>query len=48
MFKNLTIRRKFILAFGAVIAVMLIICATFYGNFSRIVKANDWNVHTYR
>ncbi len=48
MFKNLTIRRKFILAFGAVIAVMLIICATFYGNFSRIVKANDWNVHTYQ
>ncbi|MDU3075919.1 MAG: CHASE3 domain-containing protein, partial [Mixta calida] len=27
---------------------MLIICATFYGNFSRIVKANDWNVHTYQ
>ena len=48
MFKNLSIRRKFILAFGAVVAVMLIICATFYNNFSRIVKANDWNVHTYQ
>ena len=48
MFKNLTIRRKFILAFGAVVAVMLIICAAFSVNFSRIVTANSWNVHTYQ
>ena len=48
MFKNLSIRRKFMLAFGAVVAVMLILCATFYANFSRIVSANSWNVHTYQ
>ncbi|WP_249894388.1 CHASE3 domain-containing protein [Mixta hanseatica] len=48
MFKNLSIKRKFILAFGAVVAVMLIICAAFYVNFSRIVTANSWNVHTYQ
>ncbi|MGD8204438.1 methyl-accepting chemotaxis protein [Pantoea sp. FN0305] len=48
MFRNLTIKRKFILAFGAVVAVMLVICATFYLNFSRIITANSWNVHTWQ
>ncbi|QHM70799.1 methyl-accepting chemotaxis protein [Mixta intestinalis] len=36
------------LAFGAVVTVMLIICTSFYLNFSRIVTANDWNVHTWQ
>ncbi|PLR33970.1 methyl-accepting chemotaxis protein II [Chimaeribacter californicus] len=48
MLKNFSIRQKFIAAFGAVVAVLIIICASFYMNFSRIVSANDWNVHTYQ
>lgn len=48
MLKNLSIRKKFIVAFGIVVALLLLLCATFYVNFSRIVNSNKWNVHTWQ
>ncbi|HBV40102.1 MAG TPA: methyl-accepting chemotaxis protein II [Erwinia sp.] len=48
MFKNLSVSAKFIAAFGIVAALLLLLCSTFYVNFSRIVTSNNWNVHTWR
>lgn len=48
MFKNLPVRIKFIISFGSVATLLLVLCSTFYLNFSRIVDSNYWNVHTWR
>jgi len=48
MFKNLSVSAKFIAAFGIVAALLLLLCSTFYVNFSRIITSNNWNVHTWR
>lgn len=48
MFKNLPIKKKFFLAFGIVVVLLLVLCTTFYNNFTSIVKSNDWNIHSWR
>jgi len=48
MFRNLPITKKFFFAFGAVLALLLLLCATFYNNFSSIVNTNAWNIHSWR
>ncbi|MDT3664406.1 methyl-accepting chemotaxis protein [Cronobacter dublinensis] len=48
MFRNLPIKRKFFFSFGAVLVVLLLLCATFYSNFSSIVSTNGWNIHSWR
>lgn len=48
MFRNLSIGKKFIAAFGIIVALVMILCTTFYINFSRIIETNNWNVHTWR
>ncbi|MBV4365194.1 CHASE3 domain-containing protein [Erwiniaceae bacterium CMYE1] len=48
MFRNLSVSTKFVAAFGVVVALLLLLCATFYINFSRIIDSNNWNVHTWR
>lgn len=48
MIKNLSIRQKLILAFGTLVTILLIICISFYYNFSRLIDANNWNIHTYK
>ncbi|WP_380177420.1 methyl-accepting chemotaxis protein [Kalamiella sp. sgz302252] len=40
--------KKFISAFGAIAALLVLLCAAFYLNFSRIIDSNNWNVHTWR
>jgi len=48
MFKNLPIKRKFFFSFGLIVALLLILCAAFYSNFTSIVSSNDWNIHSWR
>ena len=48
MFRNLPIKKKFYLAFGAVLVLLLLLCAMFYKNFSGIVDTNAWNIHSWR
>ncbi|MCG7386979.1 methyl-accepting chemotaxis protein [Pantoea sp. ACRSB] len=48
MFKNLPVKKKFFLAFGAVVVLLLVLCTTFYSNFSSIVNSNNWNIHSWR
>lgn len=48
MFKNLPVKKKFLLAFGTVVVLLLALCTTFYNNFSSIVNSNDWNIHSWR
>ncbi|SFT58715.1 methyl-accepting chemotaxis protein [Kosakonia arachidis] len=48
MFRNLPIKKKFFFAFGAVLVLLLSLCATFYNNFSNIVNTNEWNIHSWR
>ncbi|RPD97827.1 HAMP domain-containing protein [Candidatus Pantoea deserta] len=48
MFRNLPIKRKFLLAFGTIVILLLVLCATFYNNFSSIVNSNNWNIHSWR
>ena len=45
---NLSIARKLYTTFGAVIAVLVILGATFYTFFSSVTSANRLNVHTYQ
>jgi len=48
MFKNLSVGKKFIAAFGAIAALLVLLCIAFFINFSRIIDSNNWNVHTWR
>jgi methyl-accepting chemotaxis protein len=48
MFKNLPIKKKFFFSFGLIVALLLILCAAFYSNFTSIVSSNDWNIHSWR
>jgi len=32
---------------SALVAAMIVLVAVAYGNFSRLVEANNWNIHTY-
>ncbi|WP_052250301.1 methyl-accepting chemotaxis protein [Enterobacter sp. Bisph1] len=48
MFRNLLINKKIFFAFGAVLLLLLTLCATFYNNFSNIVNTNEWNIHSWR
>lgn len=47
MFKNLSVSKKFIVAFGTIATLLVLLCTAFYINFSRIVDSNNWNVHTW-
>jgi len=44
---NLKIGTRLYLAFGAVIALMVILIVTAQANFASLREANRWNVHTY-
>ena len=48
MVKNMNIRRKLTSAFSLIILVLLVLSGVFYYNFSTLVNANNWNVHTYQ
>ena len=48
MVKNMNIRRKLTSAFGLIILVLMVLSSVFYYNFSTLVTANNWNVHTYQ
>lgn len=45
---NLSIAKKLYAAFGIVVAILVILGATFYSFFSSVTQANGWNVHTYQ
>ena len=32
---------------SALVAAMIVLVAVAYGNFFRLVQANNWNIHTY-
>jgi methyl-accepting chemotaxis protein WspA len=46
MFSNLSIKSKLTIAFGAIIAIILLLLASAYNNFSRLSKASEWDRHT--
>jgi methyl-accepting chemotaxis protein len=48
MLRNLSVSKKIVAAFGVIVALLMILCSTFYINFSRIIDTNNWNVHTWR
>lgn len=48
MVKNMNIRRKLTAAFSLIILVLLVLSSVFYYNFSSLITANNWNVHTYQ
>ena len=45
---DLKIGTKLNLGFGAIVALLVLLVAIAYGNFSRLEKANNWNIHTYQ
>jgi len=46
MLKNLPIRAKLGMGFGAIITIILCLLALAYNNFVRMSKANEWDKHT--
>ncbi|MFK3740849.1 methyl-accepting chemotaxis protein [Massilia sp. TN1-12] len=45
---DLRIRVRLYLAFGAVVALLVLLVSLAYANFSRLGRASDMNVHTYQ
>ena len=46
MFKDLSIKNKLIFGLGSIVAIMLLLLALAYNNFSRLSEANRWDRHT--
>lgn len=46
MFDDLSVRKKLYGGFGAVIAILLVLLLSFYGNFAKMTEANNWDRHT--
>lgn len=46
MFDDLSVRKKLYGGFGAVIAILLALLFTFYGNFIKLTDASGWDRHT--
>ena len=46
MLKDLSIKTKLAAGFGAIIAIILILLATSYVNFSKLSTASEWDRHT--
>jgi len=46
MFSNLSLKSKLSTGFGAIVAIILVLLALAYNNFSRLSAARDWDRHT--
>lgn len=46
MLKNLSLHKKLYLGFGAIVALLLILLFSTYGNFHKLSEANEWDRHT--
>ncbi|CDG84516.1 methyl-accepting chemotaxis protein [Janthinobacterium agaricidamnosum] len=46
MFKDVSIKNKLYLGFGSIVAIILILLAMAYNNFTRLSDANNWDRHT--
>lgn len=46
MFNDLSVRKKLYGGFGAVIAILLVSLIAFYGNFVKLIDANNWDRHS--
>ncbi|WP_229491036.1 HAMP domain-containing methyl-accepting chemotaxis protein, partial [Pseudoduganella namucuonensis] len=46
MVKDLSIKKKLYLGLGSILAIILVLLATAYNNFSRLSEANAWDRHT--
>ncbi|HEX8612168.1 MAG TPA: methyl-accepting chemotaxis protein [Telluria sp.] len=46
MFKDLSIKNKLFLGFGAIVAIILFLLILAYNNFSKISEASRWDRHT--
>lgn len=46
MFGNLSVQKKLYGGFGIVVAILLVLLVTTYGNFVRLNDANNWDRHT--
>ncbi|HEV7815502.1 MAG TPA: HAMP domain-containing protein, partial [Janthinobacterium sp.] len=46
MFKDLSIKNKLYLGFASIVAIILILLALAYNNFTRLSDANSWDKHT--
>jgi methyl-accepting chemotaxis protein WspA len=44
--KDLSVKNKLYLGFGSVVAIILILLAIAYNNFTRLTMANGWDKHT--
>src|SRR5476649_1490029 len=46
MFKDLSIKKKLYLSFGAILAIILVLLSIAYKQFSSLSEANEWDRHT--
>jgi len=46
MLKNLSIKKKLTSGFGAIVAIIVILLATAYTNFTKLSAASGWDLHT--
>ncbi|MDB5908637.1 MAG: chemotaxis protein [Massilia sp.] len=46
MFKDLSIKNKLVFGLGAIAAIILLLLALAYNNFSKLSDANQWDRHT--
>ena len=46
MFKDLSIKKKLYLSFGAILAIILVLLSIAYNRFNSLSEANGWDRHT--
>jgi methyl-accepting chemotaxis protein WspA len=46
MFKDLSIKKKLYLSFGAILAIILVLLTIAYNRFNSLSEANEWDRHT--
>jgi methyl-accepting chemotaxis protein WspA len=46
MFKDLSIKKKLYLSFGAILAIILVLLSIAYNRFNSLSDANGWDRHT--
>ncbi|MYM75949.1 HAMP domain-containing protein [Duganella sp. FT134W] len=46
MFKNLSIKKKLATGFGAIVAIIVVLLALAYTNFTKLSAASTWDLHT--
>src|SRR5450830_1504567 len=46
MLKNLSIKKKLASGFGVIVALIVILLATAYTNFTKLSTASNWDLHT--